>query len=213
MSYRGICQSAAFFPNAQDSIIPISTVGARPNFNFFNEREDSELPAISPGRLLTPTPIGQSGRSPAYRPFGNSARSAAHTSHPKTRRNEAFHPTTASLQSPSRNFQELARQDACPQSHRLPRNLSRRLAALLLPRCGDSTDRAAPPKTFLPDVRRFSRRASEDERAGKSRAPLNRRCRDAHRHRAGDARAGRGKTCAHRAKISATQGEGSGNGP
>lgn len=52
-----------------------------------------------------------------------------------------------------------------------PWNLSRHLAALLLPRCGDSADRAAPPKTFSPDVRRFSRRASEDEGQGKAAPP------------------------------------------
>lgn len=77
--------------------------------------------------------------------------------------------------------------NACPQSRApLPEPLSppcpehsRRLAALLLPGCGDSTDRDATPKTFLPYVRRFSRRASEDERARKSRDPLSRRYRDA----------------------------------
>ena len=77
--------------------------------------------------------------------------------------------------------------NACPQSRApLPEPLSppcpehsRRLAALLLPGCGDSTDRDATPKTFLPYVRRFSRQASENERAGKSRDPPSRRYRDA----------------------------------
>ena len=54
MSYRGICQSVALFPNAQDSIIPISSVGARPNFNFFDKRVRSKPPAFSPGELLAP---------------------------------------------------------------------------------------------------------------------------------------------------------------